>query len=77
MRDSGLRHLEATVNQLAQAGITFCSEVIAATGAQLVLVDDGNPIALFQPSVGPQGCVMVLAPEPANALKPQANRTRR
>ena len=43
--------LEVTVNQLAQSGVTFRSEIIAGMGGKQVLADDpsGNPIEFFQP----------------------------
>lgn len=43
--------LEATVEQLTEAGVPFRSEVITGRGGKQALADDpsGNPIELFQP----------------------------
>lgn len=43
-------NLDATVNRLSDAGVTFRSEIIEGTGGNQVLADDpsGNPIELFQ-----------------------------
>jgi catechol 2,3-dioxygenase-like lactoylglutathione lyase family enzyme len=43
-------NLDATVNRLSDAGVTFRSEIIEGTGGKQVLADDpsGNPIELFQ-----------------------------
>ncbi len=45
--------LDAIVEHLSQAGVTFRSDIIAGMGGRQVLADDpwGNPIELFQPSV--------------------------
>ncbi len=43
--------LDATVENLLAAGITFRSEIITGNGGKQVLADDpsGNPVELFQP----------------------------
>ncbi len=44
--------LDATVERLAQAGVSFRSGIIAGMGGRQVLADDpsGNPVELFQPA---------------------------
>lgn len=44
--------LDATVEHLSHAGVTFRSEIIAGMGGRQVLADDpsGNPVELCQPS---------------------------
>jgi catechol 2,3-dioxygenase-like lactoylglutathione lyase family enzyme len=43
--------IDAVVDRLSRAGVTFRSEIIAGMGGRQVLADDpsGNPIELFQP----------------------------
>jgi catechol 2,3-dioxygenase-like lactoylglutathione lyase family enzyme len=47
--------INAEVQRLTAAGITFRSEVISGPGGSQVLLDDpsGNPIELFQPAARP------------------------
>ena len=44
--------LEAEVERLRRAGVTFRNEVISGPGGQQILLEDpaGNPIELFQPA---------------------------
>lgn len=43
--------IDATVDRLTSAGVTFRSGIISGTGGRQVLADDpsGNPVELFQP----------------------------
>ena len=44
--------LEATVEQLRQAGVPFRNTIVTGMGGKQILVDDpsGNPVELFQPT---------------------------
>lgn len=44
--------LEAVVDRLRQAGITFRNDIVAGVGGNQILVEDpsGNPVELFQPT---------------------------
>ncbi len=43
--------LDATVESLRQAGVTFRNEIVNGIGGRQILVEDpsGNPVELFQP----------------------------
>ncbi|HTM02388.1 MAG TPA: VOC family protein [Vicinamibacterales bacterium] len=43
--------LEATVNELREAGVHFRNDLVTGVGGKQIIVDDpsGNPIELFQP----------------------------
>lgn len=47
-----VENLEAEVNRLRAAGLTFRNEIIKGPGGSQILVDDpsGNPVELFQPA---------------------------
>jgi catechol 2,3-dioxygenase-like lactoylglutathione lyase family enzyme len=44
--------LEARVEELKQAGLTFRSDVVTGPGGKQIVLDDssGNPVELFQPA---------------------------
>jgi len=44
--------LEATVEELGRAGVTFRNEIVTGPGGKQILVEDvdGNPVELFQPA---------------------------
>jgi catechol 2,3-dioxygenase-like lactoylglutathione lyase family enzyme len=44
--------VEAEVEQLQQAGLTFRNEIVAGPGGKQILLEDsaGNPVELFQPN---------------------------
>lgn len=46
--------LEAEVSRLRQAGVRFRNDIVVGVGGKQVLVDDpsGNPVELFQPTMG-------------------------
>jgi catechol 2,3-dioxygenase-like lactoylglutathione lyase family enzyme len=48
-----LADLEATVEQLRQAGTHFRNDIITGVGGKQILVEDpsGNPVELFQPII--------------------------
>jgi len=45
--------LQATVQQLIQAGVVFRKEILSGPGGKQILLEDpsGNPIELFQPAI--------------------------
>jgi catechol 2,3-dioxygenase-like lactoylglutathione lyase family enzyme len=45
--------LQATVQQLTQAGLIFRNQIVSGPGGKQILLEDpsGNPIELFQPTI--------------------------
>jgi catechol 2,3-dioxygenase-like lactoylglutathione lyase family enzyme len=45
--------LQATVQQLTQAGLIFRNQIVSGPGGKQILLEDpsGNPIELFQPAI--------------------------